>query len=275
MNDQPRQLCEADLGGVMTLSRQAGWNQTRDDWTRVMAMEPEGCVGIEQEGRIVATATAVCFGDALAWIGMVLTDPAFRGRGLARRLMVHTLDFLARRGVAWIKLDATDMGRPLYLSLGFTDECVIERFVGRADPLVRSGPPGPPGVPAILLDRQAFGADRGRLLDSLAPLGAISISGVGYAMSRPGAVAAYFGPCVARTTEGARRLLSAALAPHAGNEVYWDVLHSNPEALRLARESGFAARRTLSRMILRGRPSAPPLIHNDACVFAIAGFEYG
>src|SRR5512143_376832 len=103
---------------VMRLNEAAGWNQTEKDWTRVISVEPEGGFALFTDGVLASTATAVCFGRSLAWIGMVLTDPAFRGRGYARRLMEHALEFLGRRGMEWIKLDATDMGRPLYLKLG-------------------------------------------------------------------------------------------------------------------------------------------------------------
>src|SRR5207244_12045682 len=103
-------------------------NQIEEDWQRVLDLEPEGCFGIERGGRLAATTTAICYGRRLAWIGMVLTDPEYRGQGLATQLMRHTLEFLDGRGLDWIKLDATAMGRPIYRKLGFVDECEIERW---------------------------------------------------------------------------------------------------------------------------------------------------
>lgn len=285
MSDSPRQLGESDLGDMVELSGKAGWNQTREDWARVMRLEPAGCFGIEQEGRVVATATAVCYQSALAWIGMVLTDPAYRGRGLARRLMMHTLDFLAQREIDWIQLDATDMGRPLYRSLGFADEAIVERWAGSGRRPSDRAPQFRPTAPDYAMDLEAFGADRRRLLEALIPAGGdladrgaaggVAVDGAGYAMARPGAVAAYFGPCVARSEDGARRLLEWFLARQAAEASYWDLLPENGAAVRLAHEHGFEPRRRLSRMALRGRRQAPPLERNDAMVFAIAGFEYG
>src|SRR5207245_1664402 len=97
-----RLLRPTDVPQAMRLKEAAGWNQTEDDWRRMLDLEPEGCFGIEQEGRLVATTTTICYGSRLAWIGMVLTDPEFRGRGLASRLMRRALEYLDSRGMEWI-----------------------------------------------------------------------------------------------------------------------------------------------------------------------------
>ena len=271
-----RPLTTADIPGAMRLKEAANWNQTAEDWELVLRLAPRGCFGLEYEGTLAATTTAVCYGRELAWIGMVLTDPALRGRGFARRLMEHAIDYLERNDVEWIKLDATDMGYPLYRKLGFEDECVVERWLRPAGAV--------PGTPAdgafslkewLVADRQAFGADREQLLAALSRGEAVSLPGGGYAMGRPGAKAAYFGPCVARTSGAARALLEWFLIRHAGEPVFWDILPQNSAALELAREFGFERRRELVRMVRRGAPPARDLQHNDSDIFALAGFEYG
>ena len=77
----------ADIPAAMWLKEAAGWNQTEADWANVLAMEPEGCWVEELDGEVVGSTTAICYVQDLAWIGMVLVAPAFRGRGLARGLM--------------------------------------------------------------------------------------------------------------------------------------------------------------------------------------------
>jgi GNAT superfamily N-acetyltransferase len=268
-----RQLGEPDIQAGMRLKDAAGWNQTADDWRKVLEVAPEGCFGIEIDGALVATTTAVCFGRDLAWIGMVLTDPAYRGRGLARRLMEHALEYLRERNVQWIKLDATDMGRPLYERLGFVTECAIERWM-RPPGAVERRASGMRFEPNTALDREAFGADRSVVLRALAKFDAAAIPGSGFALGRPGSRAAYFGPCVARSQETARELAAWFLGRHAAESVYWDVLRTNPAAVELAREFGFAPARKLARMSL-GAPDAEPLGNRDELVFAAAGFEYG
>jgi GNAT superfamily N-acetyltransferase len=268
----PRLLRLADLPDLMRLKEAAGWNQTEDDWRRVLEVEPEGCFGIDCDGTLAASATAVCYGGELAWIGMVLTLPQYRGRGLARRLMEHAVAFAAGRGVRWAKLDATDMGAPLYARLGFEPECAIERW-GREIRGRTEAAPVPGGLDREL-DREAFGADRWRLLESLAALGSASVPGQGFALARPGSRAAYFGPCVSRSTEAARRLLEWFLAAHPGETVCWDLLPDNAAAVELAREYGFEPVRKLVRMARRLAPGEG-IRAEGAKVFASAGFEYG
>jgi hypothetical protein len=257
----------------MRLKEAAGWNQTETDWLTLMRLAPETCFGLECDGALVATTTAVLYERKLAWIGMVLTHPDYRRRGFGHRLMEHAIAALAVRQVEWIKLDATEMGARLYRELGFEDTGPIERW---------SRPPGTPAESAVVqaadwlsLDRPAFGADRSALLAELAPLGAASVGREAYAMGRPGSNAAYFGPCVSNSPEAARELLVWFLAWHPDEPVYWDLLPTNTEAVRLARAFGFEPLRRLLRMVRRGRPGGAPLERDDAHVFAIAGFEYG
>jgi GNAT superfamily N-acetyltransferase len=275
-----RLLTPEDIPAAMRLKDAARWNQTPADWRNVMTLAPDGCFGMDCDGALRATATAVCYGRELAWIGMVLTDPAFRGRGLARGLMEHALEYVRMRGVQWVKLDATDMGHALYERLGFRDECVIERWMK---------PPG--GTRQIdarqtsarsgvfesdpVLDRQAFGADRAELLRLLAGIESTSIVGEGFAMGRPGSNAAYFGPCVAWSAGAARNLLIWFLEKHGDEGVYWDILPANADAMAMAREFGFERVRELMRMRIEVGKNVPALANRDELVFATAGFEYG
>jgi len=273
-----RALTRADIPSAMRIKEAAGWNQTDTDWLNLLRLAPETCFGLECGGVLAATATAVCYERRLAWIGMVLTDPAHRRRGFARRLMEHAIEALTARRMEWIKLDATEMGVPLYRQLGFEPECGIERWGMAAAAQA-------PGMPHLSwqdrwsgIDRQAFGADRSELLAMLAPLGAAGLEGdadEGYAMARPGSQAAYFGPCVCRRAEAAGDLLAWFLTRHPQEPVCWDLLPANTDAVRQARSYGFTPLRRLVRMMRRGVPGAPPLAHDDSQVFAIAGFEYG
>jgi GNAT superfamily N-acetyltransferase len=271
-----RLLRSADIPDVMRLNRAAGWNQTEADWARVLRLEPEGCFGIEEQGVVAATATVVCYGSDLAWIGMVLTDPAFRGRGFARGLMERLIAFAEARGVAWLKLDATDMGYALYRKLGFEDESPVERWYRPAGDLSLHADVFATDLASCLsLDRTAFGADRSMLLADLAREQAAIAPGSAFAMGRPGANAAYFGPCVSLDAAGARNLLQWFLGSHPGENVYWDLLPQNGAALNMAQDFGFERRRQLVRMVRPGVKGPAPFVRNDSQVFAIAGFEYG
>jgi GNAT superfamily N-acetyltransferase len=266
-----RNFTANDLPALMSLSSQANWNQTEEDWLRISQLEPEGCFGLEADGRLAATATTYCYGEDLAWIGMVLTDPAYRGRGFARALMEEAMAFARRRGVRWMKLDATDMGRPLYSKLGFLDEYAVERWMRPPAP-VEAAPVDPFGFPAPL-DLEAFGVNRSHLVESLARAEAASC-GDAYAIGRSGSRAAYFGPSVARRLEDARRLARWFLSRHAAEAIFWDVIPDHTQAVDLARELGFAPVRRLTRMALATRPS-PAIPEHRNLVYALAGFEFG
>jgi GNAT superfamily N-acetyltransferase len=269
-----RLLLPGDLDSVMGLSTAAGWNQTLADWRRVLDLEPSGCFGLETGGTIVATSSLVSYGDSLAWLGMVLTHPDHRGRGYGGRVTTAAMEYAWQRRVRVLKLDATDMGRPLYARLGFRDEAPIERWSAEEPGVPRAATDAPAGgsAPDAELDRRAFGADRAALLSRLPREIAAVLSG-GYALARPGARALQLGPCVARDRDTAAKAIGAVLARRPPGPVFWDLLPSNPDAVKLAAELGFTPVRRLMRMsILREGPDVP---HDDTLVYAAAGFEYG
>ena len=123
-------LSESHLPEALRLTEQSQWNQTERDWRRLLQSSPKGCFGAFLDGRLIGTVTTVAYGTELAWIGMMLVDPDYRRRGLGTRLMQTALEHLQRIGVNSIKLDATPSGRPLYESMGFRPEGLIERWEG-------------------------------------------------------------------------------------------------------------------------------------------------
>jgi hypothetical protein len=229
----------------MALKEEAGWNQTEQDWLALLEFASGGCFGIEIGGSLVATITAVTYPSGLAWIGMVLTARQFQRQGLASALMQHTLDYLSRKPVNWIKLDATSIGRALYERFGFEYECDIERW-------------GRPGAPASM-----WFAEQSREL------------GESFARGRAGSSAVYFGPCRATSASVAAGLLEWFLDRHPGEAIYWDLFPANTSATDLATSHRFVPLRKLVRMGRRARSGAPPMPTDIEHTYAIAGFEWG
>ncbi|HZR66733.1 MAG TPA: GNAT family N-acetyltransferase [Terriglobales bacterium] len=276
-----RRLSVADIPAGLELSALAGWNQTAEDWRMLLWLAPEGCFGMEVNGRVVGTATLICYGKELGWIGMVLTHPEFRGRGFAKRLFEHVLQRADVAGICTLKLDATDHGKPLYEKYGFRSEQTVERWGGKLSEV------GVTGCERFTkhgeLDMEAFGADRSELLRMLAVRGNCISSDAGFLMTRPGTIASYLGPCAARDQESAMDLFHVVLQRGVGDivgsggltdtqtrEWYWDLLPKNESAVELALKLGFTPRRKLTRMF-RGQE----LRARDEFVYAIAGFEMG
>lgn len=242
-------LHAARLADLVSLSASAGWNQTPEDWRRLLELEPEGCFGIEQDGRIVSSATVVSYGEGLAWIGMVLTLPEYRGRGYATRLMERCMEYCRQRRIRTVRLDATEMGQPLYERFGFMPEYEVQRWQGVLPAAVVRF-----HQPDFELDRLAFGADRRRLLERIG-------------CWRRGRVACYIGPVTARSAAEAREII---LHCGASGPCFWDIPGPNAAAQALAGQLGFRAARRLVRMRL-----GPPLAERPEFVFGLAGFEYG
>ena len=161
-----RLLFESDIPAAMRLKEAAGWNQTEDDWRRLLLLEPNGCFCAIKDGCVVGTTTTTTYGDELAWIGMVLVDPQHRRQGIAAKLMSVALDYLNGR-VGTIKLDATALGQPVYEKFGFQFESLIERWSGTGRlHSEEQGDIGRDSLSELLaLDQIAFNADRSKLIE--------------------------------------------------------------------------------------------------------------
>jgi GNAT superfamily N-acetyltransferase len=128
-----RRLTEVDIPFAMELKNIAGWNQIESDWRRYMELEPNGCFIAEVDGRKAGTATAIQYGRKVGWIGMVLVHPDMRRYGIGTALLKQTIGYLQQLGVESIKLDATPMGKKVYVPLGFEDEYDLTRYEGTVE----------------------------------------------------------------------------------------------------------------------------------------------
>ncbi len=267
----------SEIEQAHALSTEAGWNQTANDWRRIVTLAREASFSITVGGKLAATTVAIRYSPRLAWIGMVLTTEAQRGKGFAGRLMRQALESLDREGVSCVKLDATELGRPVYARLGFVDERPVTRFWrepggGRADSL---GPVIQTGWSdfVLQLDREMFGADRSALLRLLADEEMYVLPDAGFAFARPGRTAWHYGPAVARDSTAAGGLLAAFLERHGGHASILDACEGHREAVKLAETAGYRPARRLMRM---SRGDAPcEELGSGSGIYALAGFEFG
>src|SRR5262249_21760173 len=170
-------MTEADLPGGLALSRASGWNQTLDDWRLSLSLGQGLFRVATRGGEVVATGGAVRYGDAHAWICMILVRPHERGHGLGPRVFSEVLDRLRplvdAGALRTVGLDATPAGRALYLQHGFVDGPALARLVRNAELPPPSGPIGSRPLaeadldPVLERDREVFGADRAAVLRAL------------------------------------------------------------------------------------------------------------
>lgn len=276
-----RPMLPVDIDAGMRLKAASGWNQTADDWHLFLRLNPTGCFVATHEGEVVGTVTALNYENQVAWIGMVLVDPTFRGQGVGTQLVQAAVDSLSSCRV--IGLDATPAGQNLYRRLGFMPEHGLTRLIHTGItqayllsdivPLTEDNFPS-----AIDLDRQTFGAWRDGLLRDLcqrcpdrALLHGRASRPVGMCLGRDGARYAQIGPLVAETLDDAIALCSAALARLAGQAVLIDVPDGQTEFRTWLVQQGFVEQRSFLRMFLgNNRPAG-----ERSYQFAIAGPELG
>jgi ribosomal protein S18 acetylase RimI-like enzyme len=246
-------LTQRDVPGTLALSNKVGWNQTGEDW-RLFIAHGRSIGLFDADQGLVATAAALPYDRGFGYISMVIVEPAWRRRGLARRLMGECIETLRGMGRAAL-LDATPAGALVYRGLGFVELATMERWEGEGDTARVANAADrlmPDDLPKLIeADAQAFGAQRRFLLeDFLARAGTVAWSyGGGYLVMRAGYRARQFGPLVAPTTEAARVLLATALA-NARGRAFLDLFTTWPDLAALLESSGFKRQRPFIRMAL-------------------------
>ncbi len=266
-----RDFAEADLAFADGVREAAGWNQTPEDWKRLISYAPQGCFLAEWDGQRAGTVTTTQYGDRLAWIGMMLVHPDHRRHGIATALMERALAHLRACGVGCIKLDATPEGEPVYGQLGFQTEFESHRWEGGPSGRHR-GESERESLPLPLdFDTAAFGVDRGEWLEKIsrdARRLCLAREGEGnpaaFGMIRPGARADYLGPATASDPASGREVMEKLLGS-LGGTTFWDIPELNRDAVALAGAHGFQRTRPFVRM----HTGDAPVPGNPALQFAL------
>ncbi len=260
----------ADIDDALLLSDEARWNQIAEDWA--VFMSPGECYGVRIGGRLVASAAILPFVGGFGWISMVLVTADSRRRGLASGLMDRCIEAMRRRGAASL-LDATPEGAQVYSQLGFRTRCRMARWRGIGTEVGPGEPVVQPDRSAILKrDREAFGGDRGFLLDNFLNRPGTLVLGDSrsFVLLRQGRRATQIGPLLCASPAEGRELLELALS-HVSGPVILDVLDAGEGLRPVLEKHGFEAFRTFERMVL-DRDDLPGIVSD---VMVAAGPEFG
>lgn len=275
-----RRMRQEDHGACLKLSRQAGWNQSPADWSRLLDLGVPGCFVAEDNGDVVGSVTTCRLGHA-GWISMLLVESSRRGSGIGRNLFTKAIEYLESTGTKSIRLDATPLGMPLYESLGFRVDFELARFAGTLRNTEISPYPDVPIIPyangIAQLDHEVTRTDRTRLIARLlrdepgSCRVARGASGelLGYLLWREGASAVQIGPCGAMAEAGPRLLDAAAIALQ-GRPVIVDIPLSQRGAVSWAERNGLQPARPFWRMT-RGEA----IIEDTPRLWASSGAELG
>lgn len=277
-----RLMTPEDISAGLTLCRHAGWNQLAGDWELFLRTNPPGCkVAIDDTNQVVGTVTTTRYQKHFSWIGMVLVDPNLRRQGIGTKLLNEALQIL--KDEETIKLDATPVGREVYLPLGFVDEYPLSRMqLTSVDhnklPPSTASPTNDDDLSRLQsLDEKIFGADRSALLMWMlknAPHLAFTISDgdviTGFCLGRRGYNFTHIGPVIAGDAQKAMNLVSAALR-NCDGPVILDTPHHSSAWLHWLSSIGFAEQRPFIRMY-KGTNRHPGIPKKQ---FAILGPEFG
>lgn len=95
--------------------------------TTVLAFDGEEAVGCASISYIRIMPTFSHPTGNRAHLMNVYTKAGYRRKGISKKMVTMLIDEAKEKGVTEISLDATEMGRPLYESLGFaaSNECMV------------------------------------------------------------------------------------------------------------------------------------------------------
>jgi GNAT superfamily N-acetyltransferase len=287
-----RRLTVDDLDDAFRLSTIVGWNQRLDDWRILLQIAPDAAFAADADGCITATALGIDYGR-FWWIAMMLVDPSYRRRGLGRRLLEAAMT--AAPANLPIRLDATALGRPLYLQYDFEDESTLSRYVRSGGPAVgpTSGalkgsvdvrPMRSSDLETIVdQDKVTFGGDRAAVLGWAlhdAPQFAHVVhtrdAPTHYCFGRRGRLFDQIGPVVAADEGTAQALAGAALDAAADRPVVVDAFDKHSQFGAWLRSRGFLVQRPLVRMCrpAKVKASTTTVAPSSIVEFAIFGPEF-
>ncbi|APO75805.1 GCN5-related N-acetyltransferase protein [Rhizobium etli 8C-3] len=274
-----RAMRPGELELVLEWARQEGWNPGLDDSLAFQEADPSGFF-IGAVGEVpVGSISVVKYGQALAFLGLYIVHPDFRGKGYGKALWNAGMASAPDRTIG---LDGVVAQQENYRKSGFEPAYSTIRYGGIPAVLPQSVLSAHPvsdkldGLfrydAAIFTEpRNAFIAAwckrrRGRKTAIVRKSGKIR----GYATIRRCYEGYKIGPLFAADTDTAAALL-AELLPEAGGEpVFIDVPAANSEAIALAENMELQPVFETARMY-RGTPPAIPLKN----VYGVTTLELG
>jgi ribosomal protein S18 acetylase RimI-like enzyme len=152
-------MTHAELEMVLEWAAEEGWNPGLDDAAAFHAADPAGFLLLRTDGEPASAISVVNHSASIAFLGLYLCRPKFRGRGLGLAVWNAGLEHAGTRSVV---LDGVPAQQDNYRRSGFTP---LGRTVRYRGTLTETGPAPRPMTPADLAsmlaaDAHAAGHDR-------------------------------------------------------------------------------------------------------------------
>ncbi len=271
-----RQMTAPDLALALDWAAEEGWNPGLDDAAAFLAADPQGYFVADAGAGPVAAISVVNHDAEVAFLGLYLCRPDWRGRGIGLALWHHALKHAGARSVG---LDGVPAQQANYARSGFVASGATIRLEGRLDgrpdPQVRDLVAG--DLPALAaLDRVANGHARPAFLAAWTAATptrrtlVLDRAGVqGFATIRRCRRGAKIGPVVAPDADAALRLIHAALDRLPATPAVIDLPQSNAALLAALGAAGLVETFRTARMFRGPAPTSDP------CLQAVGTLELG
>lgn len=243
-----RRMRRRDIPFAIRLTNLEKWGVSRADLERLIFLNPKGNFIASLDGRRVGMLTTTSYGKKIAWIGNVVVMKRLRGQNIGKRLMEHAVSSIRSSGVRRIALYCFSGNVRFYTKLGFvidkkffrlrrTPQTSMHRF--EIDPKRR-----PSLTRMLTIDREAFGADRSKLLQRLVTEKLVAIfdsDGMSYLIVKSYTDMSEFGPWVGITPfdKNDGELIKSVTARYGRKTIEASCLASNARILKLLRKEGF------------------------------------
>jgi predicted N-acetyltransferase YhbS len=95
------------LDSLMNLKNAESWNQTEQDW--IFLINHKNSVNLVAiiDDKVIGTVTAINYENTVSWIGMMLVDRDYRGRGISSLLLREVFTKLKKCNIVMTLTSAT------------------------------------------------------------------------------------------------------------------------------------------------------------------------
>lgn len=273
-----RVLTPAELSRLLGWAEAEGWNPGLNDALAFHAADPFGFFGCFVDGQMVASISAVAYGENFGFIGLYICHPDHRGKGYGLKVWDHAMTYLACRSIG---LDGVPAQQANYARMGFVPTYGTVRWSGHTPALPTSHPDIVAATPDHFqeieaFDARAFPAPRPAFLKAwLQPphiARAIFRDGqlIGYGVARCCHDGFKIGPLFAETDGDAENLFSALATAAGSKTLHIDVPENRTVFSAHLSGLGFTKGFETRRMI----HGAPP-DYEERLVFGVTTLELG
>ncbi len=255
----------ADIPDFLQLATAKNWVSEAWEFEFLLTLFPEGCLCLrDTDGKARAFVTSLPH-DSSGWIGNLLVEAGFQGKGFGTRLFMSALEALEAAGVRTFWLTASPEGKALYEKNGFNRLDTIVRWSGtgrqQSRPVAQDHFDAKVSASMSLLDSRAWGNRRDALLQATVNHGRLLQEESGFLVIQSLGAVVQLGPFSALSSIVAETLCDKALAAMPQKtKIYIDAPLSNQAALLLFKSRGMRISGSAELMYAGVKPNYCPEI---------------